>query len=164
MKLPTLPSEPAVEPPAFELLGGLIVEISDLDRGLRFWSGLLGLPLLRSEPAPRRRYFLGVGSGFLCLSHRPDLVRSPGPVATVALSVPSLEALEALRGRLMAGGVPVSGLVEDDPFALVRFRDPTTGLLVEARWQGRPWEPRDQTLDTSLEPTARELLGLPANG
>ena len=49
------------------------------------------------------------------------------------------------------------GLVEGTA-ALIRFRDPTTGLLVEVRWQGRPWEARDRTLDPALDIRAAVIV------
>jgi hypothetical protein len=59
----------------------------------------------------------------------------------------------------MGNGVPVTGL-EDHGFALLlRFRDPTTGVFLQASAPLRALTAEDRKLDPDLTPTARVLLG-----
>lgn len=158
MKLPTISDAPPPEPPAFDGLAAVHLRTTDLDRSLRFYGGLLGLPIVRSEPAPKRRYFLALGANLLVLEEG-ELPQGAGPVLQLALRTADLDALEGVRKRLLEGGVPVSGL-EDHGYAYVfRFRDPVNGLILQASAVARAHEPEDRFGDTAPPATAAELLG-----
>ena len=169
MKLPTLPPEPpgpsVVQPAAFGALGGVHLRIADLDRALRFWGGLIGLPIVRSEPAPARCYFLALGAGVLVLEEVPapaaDAPTPVGPqqVSTVDLSVSDLDALEGVRRRLLEGGVPVSGLQDLGWAYAFRFRCPASGVVFRALAVVRSFEPDERFGDDARPAAAVVLLG-----
>jgi len=160
MKLPTLPPDPQVASPAFEALAAVQVRTPDLDRSLRFYAGLLGMPIVRTEAQPVRRYFLGLGSAWLALEESATPPGNPA-VSQITLQVRDVDALEAVHKRLLGGGVPVSGL-EDLGFAYgCRFRDPVSGVIVQALAKVRGFTAEDRFGDPELAPAAKELLGPP---
>jgi catechol-2,3-dioxygenase len=158
MKLPTLGPDPTPPPAAFTSLAAIHLRTSDLDRSVRFYGGVLGLPLVRTEPQPKRRYFFAAGAQHLVLEEVAEPAGSSGAVAQIGLGVANVDALEEVRRRLLGNGVPVSGL-EDHGYAYgFRFRDPTTGVILQAQAPARAWTEADRTLDPDPTPTAKELL------
>jgi len=159
MKLPTLPPETPPSTPAFDGLAAVYLRTPDLERSLQFWAGLLGLPIVRSEGKPLRRYLLALGPSTLVLEESVEPPSGQSAFAQVAMQVPDLPSLEDVRKRLLAGGVPVSGM-EDHGFAVVlRFRDPVTGVFLQAFTRLRPFEPAERFGDPELSETAASLLG-----
>lgn len=157
MKLPTLPPEPTDAPPAFEGLAAVQIRTPDLDRSLRFYAQLLGLPIMRTEAQPARRYFLGLGAGWLALEESAAPPGNPA-VAEISLALRDVDALAALHKRLLGGGVPVSGL-QDLGYALAcRFRDPVSGVFIQALAITRAFAAEERFGDPEPVPTAAELL------
>ena len=157
MKLPTLNARPDSDAPPFTGVGALHLRSADLDRSVKFWGGVLGLLLVRTEPAPRR-YFFALGPTLIAIEEAEAAVGNTGAVLHLDLSLPDLDALESLRQRLLANGMPTSGLENHDYAVLFRFRDPSTSLLVQAMAPGRALGPEDRTGDPEPTPTARALL------
>ncbi|MBS2027945.1 MAG: VOC family protein [Deltaproteobacteria bacterium] len=159
MKLPTLPPEPQTSTPAFDGLAAVYLRTPDLDRSLQFWAGLLGLPILRSDGKPQRRYLLALGQSVLVLEESVEPPSGQSAIAQVALQVADLPALEDVRKRLLGGGVPVAGM-EDHGYAVVlRFRDPVTGVFLQAFARQRPFAPEERFGDPELSEVATTLLG-----
>lgn len=158
MKLPTVSDAPPPEPPAFDGLAAVHLRTTDLDRSLRFYAGLLGLPIVRTEPKPARRYFLSMGAALLVLEEGA-VPEGAGPVLQLGLRAPGVEALEGVRKRLLDAGVPVTGLEDHGYAAVFRFRDPVNGLILQAHASLRALEAAERFGDEDPPPTARELLG-----
>ena len=158
MKLPTLPpTRPTAA--ARASVTAIHLRTSDLDRSSRFYGELLGLPLVRTEPAPRRRAFFAAGSTWLILEESATAPVPDGPVMQLGLAVPSPDFLEALRRHLMGAGVPVSG-IESLGYALAfRFRDPSTGLFLQAQAVLRAFGDDDRWLDADPPGAIADLRG-----
>src|ERR1700677_5009400 len=99
MKLPTLPSAPPTMT-ARTSISAIHLRTPDLDRTVRFYGDLLGLPLVRTEPAPRRRCFFAAGSTWIVLEESAEAPAANGPVMQLGLGVPSLPLLDAFRRHL----------------------------------------------------------------
>jgi catechol 2,3-dioxygenase-like lactoylglutathione lyase family enzyme len=158
MKLPTLPPDAPIPPPAFEALAAVQLRTPDLDRSLRFYAGLLGMPIVRTEELPVRRYFLGLGGSWLALEESATPPGNPA-VSQISFQVHDVDALEALHKRLLGGGVPVSGLEDLGHGYGCRFRDPVSGVVLQALAQTRAFAPEDRFGDSALVPAAAEILG-----
>lgn len=163
MKLPTVPGSQSMgqapPPPAFAGLSTVHLRTSDLNRSVRFYGELVGLALLRTEPKPLRRYVFGLGAGgLLILEEVAEPAGSGGAVGQVGLGLADVEALEALRKRLLALGTPVSGLEDHGYLYCFRFRDPACGVVLQATAPGRTFAPADLLGDPEPVPAARDLI------
>ena len=120
----------------FEFLGinHLALVSSDMQRTVDFYSGVLGMPLIKTIDLPRgigQHFFFDVGNGdsiaFFWFANAPQAqpgVASakrgtlPGPSAHgsmnhVAINVPA-EKMEAYHGRLKAKGIACSPIINHD--------------------------------------------------
>jgi catechol 2,3-dioxygenase-like lactoylglutathione lyase family enzyme len=159
MKLPTLPSTTRASSAARAEVAAIHLRTADLDRTCRFFGDLLGLALVRTEPAPRRRAFFAAGATWLILEESPEAPAANGPVMQLGLAVPSLDFLEALRRHLLGAGVPTSGIENLGYGFAFRFRDPSTGLFLQAQAVTRPFTDDDRWLDPEPPAAIRDLLG-----
>jgi catechol 2,3-dioxygenase-like lactoylglutathione lyase family enzyme len=163
MKLPTVPGSQtlgvAPPPPTFAGLSTVHLRTSDLNKSVRFYGELVGLPLLRTEPQPLRRYVFGLGAaGLLILEEVKEPAGSGGAVGQVGIGLPDVEALEALRKRILSLGTPVSGLEDHGYLYCFRFRDPACGVVLQATAPGRTFDASDLSGDPEPVPAARDLL------
>jgi catechol 2,3-dioxygenase-like lactoylglutathione lyase family enzyme len=132
------------------------IRTRDLDRSVRLWGTALGLPLVKTEPAPRRYFFLA-GPSLIVLEETGE-PPAAGPVTRVGVSVSNLEELEKLRQRLMANGHPVGGIEDEGHAYAFSFRDAGASLLIDASCPARPFSDSDLA-DPAPVPSARNLIG-----
>jgi glyoxylase I family protein len=122
----------------------------DMDRTVRFYNAVLGLPIVataraRAESgAPTRRYFFDAGEGTTLLfverrdadfAHpQPSGEREPpGRFRAVSLRVRHEGDLLAVQERLVQSGVAVSEIERREFWSRIRFTDPN-GITVEAAY------------------------------
>ena len=122
----------------------------DLDATIRFYHGLLGMPLWAAMPplaAHGRHCLLRVGGFFMHFFEdataqiaapppgweAQGLAFVPGALQHIAVSLADEADLLALRERLGAAGVPVTALMHEGPLRQFLFVD-NNGIIIEANW------------------------------
>lgn len=120
---------------AFSGINHLALVCSDVERTMNFYTGVLGMPLVKDILLPNggRHFFFGLGNGdCLAFFHFPgarlaapgvaaagalpgggDFTSAVGSMNHVALNVPA-ERIEEYRERLVAKGVDVSPILNHD--------------------------------------------------
>lgn len=119
----------------------------DLEKTIRFYRDLLGLPLETGVGHPDfRHYFFRVGDGYIAFFAYPgaqameydkfhgEPTRRPIGFDHLSLSVESKEDLFAMKDRLQAAGIPVHGAVDHGLFWSIYFFDPVNNLPLELTW------------------------------
>lgn len=122
---------------------------ADLDSTVRFYHGLLGMPLVGgrgANPVHGRHYLFDAGGfliGFFEQPGHPAPVppagwnRSfgflPGAFQHLALTVGDEPGLEALRARLISAGVEVTDWLHEGPMRQFLFAD-NNGIVWEVTW------------------------------
>ncbi len=148
----------------FRGVNHLALVSSDMNRTAQFYTRVLGLRLVRAQrnddDPHSRHYFFDLGGGNL-LAFFDFLEARPGQVGTgtmhhVALSVESVEKLEALRHQLRQKGIEVSPIVDHDFLRSIYFRDPD-GILLEASAYTRALTEADVWADPDPVPAAAAL-------
>jgi catechol 2,3-dioxygenase-like lactoylglutathione lyase family enzyme len=115
----------------------LALVCQDMKRTVDFYSGLLGMPLVKTIELPNRRgqhFFFDIGKGDTLaffwfpdapggqpgVTHRAHLASSRGPIVTaigtmnhVAFDVPA-EKIEDYRARLIAAGIEVTDVINHE--------------------------------------------------
>lgn len=155
----------------------------DMDTTTRFWHGVLGAPLVATIGNESfRHYFFAVGQGstvafFEYHGHHVDRFAKPAGVPDaravqfdhVSLNLPTKDALQALRQRLLNHSCEVTKVVDHGLMQSIYFTDPN-GIALEASWwchdpTGQPPEANDARYgDPHPVPAARELLASGAIG
>lgn len=119
---------------------------NDAARTVRFYGGLLGLPLIKrtvnfDDPSAWHLYF-GIGGGepgtlltFFEWRHAPRGHWGVGGVHHLALSVPDLDALLKFKRRLNDAGVPTTGPLDRGYFTSLYFSD-ADGQVLELATAG----------------------------
>ncbi|MDH3708175.1 MAG: VOC family protein [Acidimicrobiia bacterium] len=149
----------------------------DMDATVRFYSGVLGMPLVTTLMAgPMRHYFFEISpQNTVAFFEIPDAETfqkgsgSPAPYPVqldhISFNLPDHEALEMLRARLAAAGSEVTDVVDHGVLKSVYFTDPN-GIALEASYwiedgTGRPFDPDDDTIfqDPDPVPAVAELAG-----
>jgi glyoxalase family protein len=115
----------------------------DIARTAAFWTGVLGLRLVKQtgsyDDPSIPHYYFGVDTGepgtlITYFGFRPDQMRRAAPgrgqAHHFALAVADADALAAWRDRLQAAGVPVTPVQTGPYFRSISFRDPD-GILLE---------------------------------
>jgi catechol 2,3-dioxygenase-like lactoylglutathione lyase family enzyme len=156
MVLPaTAPPSPPLPPSAeWRGINHLALVTNDMDATVRFYVGVLGMPLVATLMAgPMRHYFFGIGNGntvaFFERSDAPMFRKAAGEPTDRAIQFDHLsfdvgdeESLERLRSRLSAANCEVTVLVDHGILRSIYFTDPN-GIALEAS----VW-----LIDTTTEP------------
>ena len=136
--LPELP-----EAPEWRGINHLALVTPDMDATVRFYAGVLGMPLVATTMAgPMRHYFFQIAPGntvaFFEVRGAETFAKAAGAPADRAIqldhlsfNVPDEHALELLRKRLVAAGSEVTGIVDHGMIRSVYFTDPN-GIALEA--------------------------------
>ena len=133
-------------------LGHIVLQVTDLDRSIRFYRDTLGLPLVsQGKPRGRRIVFFSLGAKH----HDLALIElAPGAegndharagVMHIAFKIgDDIELLKEARARMIAAGVPVVNTTEHMTTYSLYLSDPD-GITVElyvdrdpATWRDKP--------------------------
>ena len=150
---------------------------ADLDATVRFYHGLLGMPLVGgtgANPIHGRHYAFDAGGFLVGFFEQPAHETSAAPVGWsrafgflpgafqhLALTVADEAGLEALRARLVAAGVEVTPWLHEGPMRQFLFAD-NNGIVWEVNWTpaGAETAHAGWTFDDpDPVPAAREVLG-----
>lgn len=147
---------------------------ADLDATVRFYHGLLGMPLVATigaNPVHGRHDFFDAGGFLVGFFEQPEHAAPPAPAGWsgafgflpgacqhLALAVPDEAALEDLRARLVAAGVEVTDWLHAGTMRQFLFAD-NNGILWEANWTPDGEGSADGSFaDPDPLPAAREIL------
>ena len=161
--------------PVWKGVNHLALVTPDMDATVRFYAGVLGMPLVTTLMAgPMRHYFFEIAPqntvAFFEIVGAETFRKgagSPAPVPVqldhISFNVADEAALEALRMRILAAGSEVTGVVDHGVMRSIYFTDPN-GIALEASWwvvdgTGRAFDPTDATmfLDPNPVPAVAEL-------
>lgn len=126
----------------------------DLDATVRFYHGMLGMPLwsaMKPMPYHGRHCFFKAGAFFMHFFENPDaeiaapqsgwaqqrFTTVPGAFQHIALSVEDEGVLIELRERLLSAGVEVTELMDQGPVRQFLFTD-NNGIMIEVNWDRAP--------------------------
>ena len=161
--------------PAWRGVNHLALVTPDMDATVRFYAGVLGMPLVTTLMAgPMRHYFFEIAPGnTVAFFEIPgaDTFRkgagSPGPLPVqldhISFNLRDEDALTMLRSRLIAAGSEVTDVVDHGVVRSIYFTYPN-GIALEASYlvieaTGRDFDPSDPTLflDPDPVPAVAEL-------
>lgn len=142
----------------------------DMDTTVRFYAGVLGMPLVATLRAgPMRHYFFKLGTGttiaFFEVEGAETFSKPAGALSPraiqfdhVAFGVPDEEALITLQRRLMEAGCEVTPVVDHKILRSIYFQDPH-GIALEASWwtvgeDHLSFQPEDSDLFADPDPVA----------
>ncbi len=142
----------------------------DMDATVRFYVGVLGMPLVATLRAgPMRHYFFELGPGntiaFFEVPGAETFSKPAGAPSTraiqfdhVSFGLPDEAALTALQQRLVAAGCGVTPVVDHSILRSIYFHDPN-GIALEASWwtidgQALAFKPDDPQLFADPDPVA----------
>lgn len=162
--------------PAWMGINHLALITTDMDSTTRFWHEVLGAEIVATVATDDfKHYFFRIGEAqtiafFQYLNTEVDTFAKPAgvPYAAasqfdhLALGLPSEEALESLRQRLMDHDCEVTEVVDHGFLRSIYFSDPT-GIALEASWWTTDlgvdgYQVPDRFLDPDPVPALRELL------
>ena len=164
--------------PTWQGVNHLALVTPDMDQTVRFYAGVLGMPLVTTLMAgPMRHYFFEIAPhNTVAFFEVPGVETfekgsgSPAPYPVqmdhISYNLPDEEALEMLSARLKAAGSEVTEVVDHGILKSIYFTDPNGIALEASHWvvdgTGRPYDPEDATLflDPDPVPAVAEL----ANG
>ncbi len=153
----------------------LALVCKDMDATVRFYTGVMGMPLTArlTLPGGAKHYFFDMGGGnqlaFFWFPDAPpaqpgvtnagrrSLVSAHGSMNHLAFSVPDEDALWAAHDELTAKNVPVIFAQDHEFCKSIYFRDPD-GMLLELSYWVRSLDERD--LDES-RPVLATLIQRP---
>jgi catechol 2,3-dioxygenase-like lactoylglutathione lyase family enzyme len=164
--------------PRWQGVNHLALVTPDMDATVRFYAGVLGMPLVTTLMAgPMRHYFFEIAPhntvAFFEIADAQTFVKgsgSPAPFPVqldhISFNVPDEEALEMLSARLIAAGSEVTEVVDHGIVRSIYFTDPN-GIALEASYwivdgTGRPFDPDDA--DRFLDPNPVPAVGELARG
>ena len=146
-----------------------------MDATVRFYAGVLGMPLVTTLMAgPMRHYFFEISPqntvAFFEIRDAETFAKGAGSPAKhpvqldhISFNLPDEAALESLRQRIAAAGSQVTEVVDHGVMRSVYFTDPN-GIALEASYwvvdgTGLPFDPTDTTrfLDPNPVPAVAEL-------
>ena len=164
-------------PPDWRGVHHLALVTPDMDTTVRFYVGVLGMPLVATLRAgPMRHYFFELGPGnTIAFFEVPDAETFSKPAGApssraiqfdhVSFAVHDEAALVALQQRLVAAGCEVTPVVDHQILRSIYFHD-VNGIALEASWWttgGRDlgFRPDDQEMfaDPDPVPAVAELAG-----
>jgi len=154
--------------PRWRGINHLALVTPDMDATVRFYAGVLGMPLVATLMAgPMRHYFFEMADGntvaFFEIAGMETFAKAAGALGDrpiqldhLSFNVPDEHALELLRKRLLSAGCEVTGVVDHGLLRSVYFHDPN-GIALEASWwvtdaTGRPADYDDDTLFADPDP------------
>ena len=154
--------------PRWHGVNHLALVTPDMDATVRFYTGVLGMPLVMTLMAgPMRHYFFEIAPhntlAFFEIEGAETFEKgagSPGryPVQMdhLSLNLDSIEAIEALRERLAAASCEVSELVDHGVLRSIYFSD-NNGIALEATsWTtdptARPFDPANGSIFQDPQP------------
>lgn len=136
--------------PSWRGVNHLALVTPDMDATVRFYHGVLGMPIVATLMAgPMRHYFFEIAPGntvaFFEIDGMETFQKGAGspPDRVIQLdhlsfNVPDESSLEVLRHRIKAAGSEVTDVVDHGIFRSVYFHDPN-GIALEAScWMGDP--------------------------
>jgi catechol 2,3-dioxygenase-like lactoylglutathione lyase family enzyme len=161
--------------PGWAGVNHLALVTPDMDATVRFYAGVLGMPLVTTLMAgPMRHYFFEIApQNTVAFFEIPDAETfekgsgSPAPYPVqldhISFNVPDEEALETLSARLAAAGSEVTKVVDHGVVRSIYFTDPN-GIALEASYwvvdgTGRAFDPADEASfqDPDPVPAVAEL-------
>ena len=159
----------------------LALVTSDLDATVRFYHGLLGMPLMAAMgpmPYHGRHCFFRAGHFFMHFFEQPDaniavppsdwveniITFVPGAYQHIAIAMEDEASLLALRERLIRADVAVTELMNQGPVRQFLLTD-NNGIMIEVNWSPydiftRPIDYSDSNLfnDPDPVPAVREIM------
>lgn len=161
--------------PKWRGINHLALVTPDMDETVRFYAGVLDMPLVMTLMAgPMRHYFFEMSPhntvAFFEVKGAETFEKGAGSAAPypvqldhLSFDVPDEQALHTLRERLLAAGSEVTELVDHGVMKSVYFSDPN-GIALEASYwvvdgTGRDFDPSDGSvfLDPDPVPAIAEL-------
>ena len=156
--------------PHWRGINHLALVTPDMDETVRFYAGVLGMPLVMTLMAgPMRHYFFEMSPGntvaFFEIPGAETFQKGAGAPADVPVQLDHLsfnvadeDALGLLQQRLKAAGCEVTELVDHGQIKSVYFTD-NNGIALEASYwvvdaTGRPMDINDDRIFTDPEPVA----------
>lgn len=173
-------TQPAALPvaPTWRGVNHLALVTNDMDATVRFYTGVLGMPLVTTLMAgPMRHYFFEIGPqntvAFFEITDAETFQKAAGtpidlPVQLdhISFNVADEASLLMLRERIIAAGSEATEVVDHTVMRSIYFTDPN-GIALEASWwvidgTGRNYNPSDadRFRDPNPVPAVAEL----ANG
>jgi lactoylglutathione lyase len=125
-----------------------MLRVGDLDRALDFYTGTLGMTLLRRQDFPGDRFtlaFVGYGperrSAVIELTHNWDTAAYEGGTAYghIAIGVVDVRAFAAEAARRGAQVVRAPGPLKGDPGEVIAFLVHPDGYRIELIERGEDW-------------------------
>ena len=154
--------------PDWRGINHLALVTPDMDETVRFYAGVLGMPLVMTLMAgPMRHYFFEMAPGnTVAFFEIPDAetfekgagtpVDIPVQLDHLSFNVPDEDALELLQQRIKAAGSEVTEIVDHGQMKSVYFTD-NNGIALEASYwvvdgTGRPMDTNDERIFTDPDP------------
>ena len=161
-------AEPLPDAPRWRGVNHLALVTPDMDATVRFYAGVLGMPLVATTMAgPMRHYFFEMADGntiaFFEVAGAETFAKPAGGPSDraiqldhISFNVPDEHSLEMLRKRLLSAGSEVTEVVDHEFIRSVYFTDPN-GIALEASWwvvdaTGRPADTTDSVLFSDPDP------------
>jgi catechol 2,3-dioxygenase-like lactoylglutathione lyase family enzyme len=157
--------------PAWQGVNHLALVTPDMDATVRFYHGVLGMPLVATLMAgPMRHYFFRIAPGNTVAFFEwkgADSFAKPAGMPTrqplqfdhLSFNLPDRAALLSLQQRLHDGGVAVTEVVDHGMIKSIYFTDPS-GIALEASY----WETDATALPASDGSTFLDPNPVPAVG
>lgn len=160
--------DPLPEAPDWRGINHMALVTPDMDATVRFYAGVLGMPLVTTLMAgPMRHYFFEMAPGntiaFFEVEGAETFAKGAGSPTDRAIqldhlsfNVPDEHALELLRKRLLSAGCEVTTVVDHGILRSVYFHD-NNGIALEATYwitdpTGRPMDVNDGELFSDPDP------------
>lgn len=171
--MPAAPELPVAPP--WRGISHLALVTPDMDMTVRFYTGVLGMPLVMTLMAgPMRHYFFEMSPhntvAFFEVADAETFSKGAGSPAPhpvqldhISFDLPDEQALHTLQTRLRAAGSDVTEVIDHGVMKSVYFTDPN-GIALEASYwvvdgTGRDFDPGDEELflDPDPVPAVAEL-------
>ena len=144
-------------------LGHIVLQVTDLDRSIRFYRDTLGLPLVsQGKPRGRRIVFFSLGAKHhdLALIELAPGAEGHDPARAGVMHIAfkigdDIELLKEARARMVAAGVPVVNTTEHMTTYSLYLSDPD-GITVELYVDRDPatWREKPDALGAYAKPLA----------
>jgi len=159
--------------PAWQGVNHLALVTPDMDATVRFYHGVLGMPLVATLMAgPMRHYFFRIAPGNTVAFFEWQGMQTftkPAGLPThqplqfdhLSFNIPDRAALLALQARLRSAGVEVTEVIDHGMIKSIYFTDPGGIALEASYWESDatalPPQDRSTMLDPNPVAAAREL-------